>query len=153
MKKIFAKNAFQNQAKNKAEEAVQKYARELDGTLIYGGRNIKVFVERFEKTIDEICATYPRCRYIETSYRYYENSGHWISAGDVARINFYDVKQEFPEKPETFINECKGKETPDELSNCIEPDVSVSLLERAEMLISDTHEYWHRDYERWRNER
>jgi len=48
---------------------------------------------------------------------------------------------------------CEGKETPEELSNCIKPDVSVSLLERAEMLISDTHEYWHRDYDRWRNER
>jgi hypothetical protein len=98
MKKYFAKNAFQNQAKNKAEEKVQKYARELNGTLIYGDENLNVFVNRFKTAVDEICTTFPRCRYIETSYKYYENSGHWISAGDVARIDFYEVKQEFPEK-------------------------------------------------------
>jgi len=57
------------------------------------------------------------------------------------------------EKINQLIEERDSKETTNKQSNCIEADVSVSLLERAEMLISDTHEYWHRDYDRWRNER
>ena len=40
-----------------------------------------------------------------------------------------------------------------QVKTCNKPAVSVSLLERAEMLISDTHEHWHNDYNRWRNER
>jgi len=96
MKKYFADCAYQNQAKNKAEEAVQKYARELDGTLIHGDENLKVFVQNFKNSVDYINGISHRCRKIETSYEHYENSGHWISARDVARINFYEVKQEFP---------------------------------------------------------
>lgn len=104
MKKFFAEMQYSNQPKNKAEKAVQQFARELNGTLVYGDDNIEVFVRNFRSKVDEINTQFPRCRDIDTSYtRYINTPGHWVSAIDVARISFHEVKHEFPGNPASSI--------------------------------------------------
>lgn len=99
MKKYFAEMQYQNQPKNKAEAAVQNFARELNATLIYGEENLQVFVEQFKIRVHEINLHFPRCKDIGTSFRIYENHKTiWVSADDVTRIDFREVKREFPEQ-------------------------------------------------------
>lgn len=98
MKKYFAKTAYQNNPKNKAEAEVQGFARGLNGTLIHGDENLQRFIERFKIRIEEINLSYPRCKYIGTNFRSYDDHNTiWISADDVTRIDFWEVKHEFPE--------------------------------------------------------
>lgn len=98
MKQYFAHLAYQNNPKNKAEADVQHFARALNGTLIHGDENLQRFIEQFKIRVEEINLRYPRCKDISTSYRHYgDHNTIWISADDVTRIDFREVKHEFPE--------------------------------------------------------
>jgi hypothetical protein len=97
MKKYFAEMAHLNNPKNKAEEAVQSYAKGVNHTLIHGDENLQVFIKQFQNRVDEINHEFPRCKDISTEYRNYTDYGSmWVSACDVARIDFSEVKHEFP---------------------------------------------------------
>ena len=98
MKKYFADMQYQNQPKNKAEAEVQNYARDLNGTLIHGEEKLQRFVAQFKIRVEEINLKYPRCRDISTNFRSYnDHNSMWVSADDVTRIDFKEVKHEFPE--------------------------------------------------------
>lgn len=98
MKKFFAEMQHLNMPKNKSEEAVQNLARTMNHTLIYGEAALEQYVKQFKQKVDEINTKFPRCKYIDTEFRHYKNDGAmWVSAHDVARIDFSEVKHEFPE--------------------------------------------------------
>jgi hypothetical protein len=96
MKKYFAEMQHLNNPKNKSEEAVQNLARTMNRTLIYGEEALEQYVKQFRQKVDEINTKFPRCKYIDTEYRNYKNYGSmWVSARDVARIDFSEVENEF----------------------------------------------------------
>lgn len=97
MKKYFADLAPLINPKNKAEEAVQTFAKEVNHTLIHGDENLQLFVEQFKSRVKEINQHFARCRDISTDYRNYTDFGSmWVSASYVARIDFSEIKHEFP---------------------------------------------------------
>jgi hypothetical protein len=98
MKQYFAEMQSLNNPKNKAEDAVQNYAKGVNHTLIHGDENLQLFVEQFKIKVEEINRNFARCRDISTEYRNYSGyNSIWVSACDVARIDFSEVKHQFPE--------------------------------------------------------
>ncbi len=109
MKKYFAEMQHLNNPKNKSEEAVQTLARTMNRTLIHGEHALEQYVKQFRQKVDETNTKFPRCRYIDTEFRKYENQKTmWVSAHDVARIDFSEVETEFPVRTHDWGRDLMG---------------------------------------------
>jgi hypothetical protein len=68
MKQYFAEMQSLNNPKNKAEDAVQNYAKGVNHTLIHGDENLQLFVEQFKIKVEEINRNFARCRVSELQW-------------------------------------------------------------------------------------
>lgn len=101
MKKYYVQTKVNMQAKNKAWEALQKYAIEQDGTLITGDDELEKFVEKVAEKVDEVNQAFPRCTNLD--FKRFRRLSHnlviyaFVHPDDTFEMIFLPVKRELPE--------------------------------------------------------
>lgn len=80
--------------KNSLEEAIQKFAREMDRRLL---RNFEIpqFKIRFREKIKELNKAHPRCKPAEIEIRssFINKDETWISVAQVFEMTIYKAKE------------------------------------------------------------
>jgi hypothetical protein len=91
----FAIISHSTQPKKKAEKESLQILYDLNNTLIINDTDLRGFVDNVKQQVFEINNRNPRCRFLEVSYREYDNFNHaQLVVGDFAYITIDYIKNQ-----------------------------------------------------------
>jgi len=93
--KYYAYGQTNTMAKNKAQEQVQQYCHEVDGTLLQNEKELDQYIADFQSKVEQINQENKRCQNLDFNKLFYPDLGsRSIYVGTVASVSFYPVKHE-----------------------------------------------------------
>ena len=93
--KYYTHGQTNTMAKNKAQEEVQQYCHQVDGTLPQDESEVEEYVSTFRSKVEQINQENKRCQNLDFNEMFYPELGsRSIYVGNVASVSFYPVKHE-----------------------------------------------------------